>query len=61
MGDVVDLQEWRQRHERDPETRLERAIARLDALLKRGSGRLGGRVETELLAITGAVAGSRLP
>jgi hypothetical protein len=55
MGDVVDLQEWRQRHDRDPETRLERAIARLDALLKRGSGRLGGRVETELLAITGAV------
>ncbi|HET7235228.1 MAG TPA: hypothetical protein VFK59_02220 [Actinomycetota bacterium] len=55
MGDVVDLQEWRQRHDRDPETRLERAIARLDALLKRGSGRLGGRVETELLSITGAV------
>lgn len=55
MGDVVDLREWRSRHERDPVTRLERAIARLDALLKRGSGRLGNRVEAELLAITGAV------
>ena len=55
MGDVVDLREWRERHERDPVTRLERAIARLDALLKRGSGRLGHRVETELLAITGSV------
>jgi hypothetical protein len=55
MGDVVDLREWRQRHERDPMTRLERAIARLDGLLARGSGRLGERVESELLAITGAV------
>ena len=56
MGTVVDLREWRERHEHDPVTRLERAIARLDQLLRRrGSGRLGPRVESELLAITGAV------
>ncbi|HLA93654.1 MAG TPA: hypothetical protein VJO36_08975 [Actinomycetota bacterium] len=56
MGQVVDLQKWRERHEHDPMSRLERAIARLDGLLRRrGSGRLGHRVESELLAITGAV------
>jgi hypothetical protein len=55
MGQVIDLQEWRQRHQHDPMTRLERAIARLDGLLRQGSGRLGHRVESELLAITGAV------
>jgi hypothetical protein len=55
MGTVIDLGEWRERRERDPMTRLERAIARLDGLLRRGSGRVGHRVETELLAITGAV------
>lgn len=55
MGELVDLRAWFERRERDPMTRLERAIARLDGLLERGSGRLGGRVESELLAITGAV------
>jgi len=56
MGTLIDLQEWRERHEHDPMTRLERAIARLDELLqRRGSGRLGPRVESDLLAITGAV------
>jgi hypothetical protein len=57
MGSVISLSEWRQRHERDPMTRLDRAIARLDDLLRRsGSGRLAARVESELLAITGAVS-----
>jgi hypothetical protein len=56
MGSVIDLRDWRERRERDPMTRLDRAIARLDALLARGSGRLGGKVEVELLAITGAVS-----
>ena len=57
MGSVISLSEWRERHERDPMTRLDRAIARLDGLLRRsGSGRLAGRVESELLAITGAVS-----
>lgn len=55
MGQVIDLRAWRELRERDPMTRLERAIARLDGLLARGSGRLGGKVEAELLAITGAV------
>ena len=55
MGQVVDLQEWLERRERDPLTRLVRAIVRLDGLLTHGSGRLGRRVEAELLAITGAV------
>ena len=55
MGQVVDLHEWLERREKDPLTRLVRAIVRLDGLLTRGSGRLGGRVESELLAITGAV------
>jgi len=55
MGEVVDLQEWLERREKDPLTRLVRAIVRLDGLLTQGSGRLGGRVESELLAITGAV------
>ncbi len=55
VGSIIDLSQWRERRERDPMTRLERAIARLDGLLQRGSGRLGGRVEAELLAITGAV------
>ena len=57
MGSIIDLSEWRERRERDPMTRLERAIARLDALLRRsGSGRLAGRVESERLAIPGAVS-----
>jgi hypothetical protein len=57
MGSVVYLSEWRERREADPLSRLDRAIARLDALLRRsGSGRLAGRVESELLAITGAVS-----
>ncbi len=57
MGSVVVLSEWRERREQDPLSRLDRAIARLDALLRRsGSGRLAGRVESELLAITGAVS-----
>lgn len=55
VGSIIDLSQWRQRRERDPMTRLERAISRLDGLLRLGSGRLGGRVEADLLAITGAV------
>jgi hypothetical protein len=57
MGSVIHLAEWRERREHDPMSRLDRAIARLDGLLRRsGSGRLAGRVESELLAITGAVS-----
>lgn len=57
MGSVTSLSEWRERRDRDPMSRLDRAIARLDGLLRRnGSGRLAARVESELLAITGAVS-----
>jgi len=40
--------------------RLERAVARLDPLVRRATGRIGPRVETELLTITGAVAAGRV-
>jgi hypothetical protein len=55
MGSVIDLAAWLQEHERDPVARLERAIRRLEAQLRRGTGRIGPRVESELLAITGAM------
>lgn len=59
MGSVVDLAAWREARERDPLRRLDRAVRRLDSLLARGSGRIGPRVEAELLAITGAVTAGR--
>jgi len=40
--------------------RLERAVARLDPLVRRGAGRIGPRVETDLLTITGAVTAGRV-
>jgi hypothetical protein len=43
-----------------PLTRLERAIGRLDPLVNGGTGRIGPRVETELLAISGAVTAGRV-
>ena len=45
---------------RAPLARLERAIGRLDPLVNGGTGRIGSRVETELLAITGAVTAGRV-
>jgi hypothetical protein len=56
MGTVIDLGAWCEARERDPLTRLERAVARLEVRLERGTGRLGRKVESELLAITGAMA-----
>lgn len=55
MGTLIDLEAWREQHERDPVVRLERAVRRLDRLLGEGPGRIAPRVESELLAITGAV------
>lgn len=59
VGSVIDLAAWREAHERDPVARLERAISRLDAQLARGTGRIGPRVEAELLAITSAMRANR--
>jgi hypothetical protein len=59
MGSVVDLVAWREAREHDPVSRLERAISRLEAQLERGTGRIGPRVEAELLAITTAMSGNR--
>jgi len=55
MGEIVDLGQWREARERDPVVRLERAVARLEQQFQRGPSRIGRRVESELLAITGAV------
>jgi hypothetical protein len=56
MGTVFDLAAWRDAREHDPSHRLERAVSRLERQLELGSGRIGRRVESELLAITGAVS-----
>jgi hypothetical protein len=56
MGSVIDLAAYRSSREQDPSSRLERAIARLERQLELGSGRISRRVESELLAITGAVS-----
>lgn len=75
MGRVIDLEAWRRGRfgtgeESDEElvrepgnpalVRLERAVARLDPLVRRGTGRIGPRVETDLLTITGAVVAGRV-
>lgn len=75
MGRVIDLEAWRRGRfgtgeESDGElarepgnpalVRLERAVARLDSLVRRGTGRIGPRVETDLLTITGAVVAGRV-
>ena len=66
MGSVIELLEWRSRRgpgsegsEGRASTRLERAVERLDAAASKAleeNGRLQPWVETELLAILGAVA-----
>ncbi len=61
MGEVVDLKRWLRRHETglDDVWRLEAAVQRLDVLVHRlGMDRPSSdpEVETEILAITGAVA-----
>ena len=62
MGRVIELLEWRNRQpaeESRPSTQLERAVERLDAAATKAieeRGRLQPSVETELLAILGAVS-----
>jgi hypothetical protein len=58
MGTVVSLEEYRER--RDPAirtiARLDRAVARLDPLVREREGRLTPTIERELLAIADAVS-----
>ena len=69
MGTVTDLRRWRAQRERttaarlavtvDAVRRLERAVRRLDpavANVAASDGTVDPRIETELLAITGAVS-----
>jgi hypothetical protein len=64
MAEIIQLGAWRARREAEhaaPEAvvRLERAISRLDGLLERVSGgarKPDTRLETEMLAITGAIS-----
>ncbi|MGH3372609.1 MAG: hypothetical protein ACRDPR_21700 [Nocardioidaceae bacterium] len=63
MGRVISLQDWRERHDRvvvvDAFGRLEDAVRRLDpavAQVAAPDGTVDPRIETELLAITGAVS-----
>jgi hypothetical protein len=67
MGAVIDLAAWRKRRERVvlvgdlvPVPRLDAAVAKLERLMRSGTGRISARVETELFAITGAVAAGRM-
>lgn len=62
MGEVVQLDEYRAaRRGRLPDEmeRLDHAIARLDPLVRRASGRLRGSVERELAVIARAVSSGR--
>ena len=58
MGSVTSLDQFRER--RDPTAvalgRLERAVARLDPLVRVREGRLAPTIERELLAIAHAVS-----
>lgn len=64
MAEIIQLGAWRERREAErsaPEAveRLERAISRLDGLLERvtgGAPKPDTRLETEMLAITGAIS-----
>jgi broad specificity phosphatase PhoE len=62
MGSVTYIEDWKRDHpDIQPggqEERLERAVERLDAALRRVNGHPAGMaaVESELLAITGAVS-----
>jgi hypothetical protein len=64
QANVIQMGAWRERREAEraaPEAvvRLERAISRLDGLLERVTGTAPAsdtRLETEMLAITGAIS-----
>jgi hypothetical protein len=62
MGSVTYIEDWKRDHPDTPadeqEDQLERAVERLDGALRRVHGHPAGMaaVESELLAITGAVS-----
>jgi hypothetical protein len=67
MGAVIDLAAWKKRRERVvlaedriPVPRLDAAVARLERLMRSGTGRISARVEAELLSITAAVTAGRM-
>jgi hypothetical protein len=56
MGNLIQLEDWRERSEPE-EARLERAVARLEGLLgQRQSRNAPGWLRTEVLAIQGCLA-----
>lgn len=60
MGAVVSIQEYRARRELAAAVgRLDLAVHRLDALVRHRAGRLGDRVERELIAIAREVSAGR--
>jgi len=69
MGQVIQLDEWRQQHRRtgaaalsDALARLEGTVRRLDPAVRKAAGDDGSvdpRIESEILQITGAVSGGR--
>jgi hypothetical protein len=63
MAEIIEIGAWRERRQAERATpeveRLERAISRLDGLLERvtGGNRVSDtRLETDMLAITGAIS-----
>jgi hypothetical protein len=70
MGRVIDMQAWRERRgaarrpsrsqAEGPLRRVETAVTKLERAMRRGTGRLGSKVESELLGITGDVAAGRM-
>ena len=61
MGDVISLAEYRARAAGLPVAleRLDRIVKRLEPLVRQRSGRLGARIEAELLAIASDVSAGR--
>jgi hypothetical protein len=62
MGEVISLEEYRAEHRECPDPdvtvirRLDHAVGRLDAVVRRRPGRMAPTVERELLVIARAVS-----
>ena len=61
MGEIVSLAQYRSRRSELPNAlrRLDEAVRRLDPLVRGRGGRLGSRLEAELLAIAAEVSAGR--